>query len=74
MELIKVKNDWTWVCHHVDELLNSNEKLNDDILMYIEENKIDLDRIKEMYLDGIEHGIEDGKYLSFETWFYEFIG
>jgi len=69
--MISVKDDWTWVVRHVDEALK-DDKLYDDVYEYMTKYRIDLDRVKELYLDGITHGSEDGKYLSFSDWFYEF--
>lgn len=69
--MIKVENDWTWVVNHVDEELE-NEVLYDDVLEYANGRNIDLDRVKELYMDGIVEGEESGKYLPFAQWFYEY--
>lgn len=69
--MIKVKNDWSWVVEHVEEELKDEELFN-DVHEFMTEKRIDLDRVKELYHDGIEHGIEDGKYLPFSEWFYEY--
>jgi len=70
--MIKVKNDWTWVVERVNRELNGNTELEEKVYQYMDEKNIDLDRVKEMYQDGIEHGEENGKYLTFENWFNEF--
>ncbi|HLR71968.1 MAG TPA: hypothetical protein VK085_11145 [Pseudogracilibacillus sp.] len=69
--MVKVKNDWTWVAEHVNEELK-NEALYDEVLEYANESNIDIDRVKELYHDGIDGGMENGEYLSFSQWFYEF--
>jgi|SRR5690625_5130858 len=69
--MIKVKDDWTWVVEHVEEELE-NDALYDDVYEYMTKHRIDLDQVKELYHDGLTHGIEDGKYLPFSQWFYEF--
>ena len=69
--MINVKNDWTWVNNHVDEEME-NETLFDGVHAYMQKHNIDLDGVKELYHDGLLNGIEDGKYLPFSQWFYEF--
>lgn len=71
LTMIKVIDDWTWVSMHVDEELE-NESLFDEVNEYMQKHNIDLDRIKELFHDGLSNGIEDGKYLPFAQWFYEF--
>ena len=71
LTMIKVMDDWNWVNNHVDEELE-NETLFDDVNEYMQKHNIDLDRVKELYHDGLSNGIEDGKYLPFSQWFYEF--
>lgn len=71
LTMIKVKDDWYWVGDHVDKELE-NEKLHEQVLEYMQKHNIDLDRVKEMYRDGLSEGMEDSKYLSFSQWFYEF--
>jgi Helix-turn-helix domain len=71
LAMIRVMDDWTWVNNHVDEELE-NETLFDDVNEYMQKHNIDVDRIKELYHDGLSNGIEDGKYLPFAQWFYEF--
>lgn len=68
---IPVMDDWEWVSMHVDEELE-NEILYDDVLRYMQKYNIELGRVKELYHDGLEQGMEDGKYLPFSQWFYEF--
>lgn len=71
LTMIKVMDDWNWVSNHVDEELKS-ETLFDDVNEYMQKHNIDLERVKELYHDGLSNGIEDGKYLPFSQWFYEF--
>ena len=71
LTMIKVKDEWYWVGYHVDKELES-EKLHEQVLEYMQKHNIDLDRVKEMYRDGLSEGMEDSKYLSFSQWFYEF--
>src|SRR5690606_20094540 len=68
---IPVMDDWEWVSMHVDEELKNNA-LYEDVLRYMRKYNIELGIIKELYHDGLSNGIEDGKYLSFSQWFYEF--
>lgn len=71
LTMINVMNDWDWVSNHVDEELE-NETLYEEVNEYMQKHNIDLERVKELYHDGLSNGIEDGKYLSFSQWFYEF--
>lgn len=71
LTFIDVKDDWDWVRKHVDEELE-NELLLEEVSDWADEKEIDLNRVKELYHDGIETGAEDGKYLSFSQWFYEY--
>lgn len=73
MKFIEVQNDWNWVNEYVDDELKKDEQLYDDVLEYAAENNIEVWNIKELYQDGIEHGMIDGKYLTFKDWFYEFM-
>lgn len=72
MKFIEVQNDWNWVNEYVDDELKGDEQLYDDVLEYAAENNIEVWNVKELYQDGIEHGMTDGKYLSFKDWFYQF--
>lgn len=72
MKFIEVQNDWNWVNEYVDDELKRDEQLYDDVLEYAAENNIEVWNIKELYQDGIEHGMTDGKYLAFKDWFYQF--
>ena len=69
--MIYVKNDWDWVSAHVESELK-DEKLYSRVLAYMRKYRIGLDRMKDLYHDGLEHGIQDGKYLTFCEWFNRF--
>lgn len=71
LTMINVKNDWDWVNEHVRNELE-NEVLLNDVTEYANKKGIDIDRVKELYVEGIDHGEENGKYLSFSQWFYEY--
>lgn len=72
MELIKVKNDWTWIVNHAKDMLMEDSHLHKDILRIAKEKRLDIIRIIDLYSEGLSNGAENGKYLSFKDWFYEF--
>lgn len=63
-----VKNDWEWIKDHVRKEIASNSVLEEKVI----QTSLSLDQVTELYAEGIEHGMEDGKYLSFTDWFHEF--
>lgn len=69
--MIDVKNDWNWVSTHVESELKDDE-LYSRVLAYMQKYRLDLDRIKDLYHDGLINGIQDGKYLTFSEWFNRF--
>lgn len=77
MEKIKVVNDWTWVKEHSEKMIKEDEQLENDVLTIAKENRIEVINIIELYHEGLSldqesAGGEEGKYLSFKDWFYEF--
>ena len=74
LTFIPVINDWEWVLRHVkDELSNPVfDELVRSVLdkPYMDEN--DVKNLTSLYWEGLENGLEDGKYISFSQWFYEF--
>lgn len=72
MKMIKVKNDWSWVVDHAKNLMMEDKQLNEDVLRIAIKYRIDPIHIIELYGEGLDNGIEDGKYLSFKNWFYSF--
>ncbi|EOV9525564.1 helix-turn-helix domain-containing protein [Bacillus cytotoxicus] len=71
LTFIKVLNDLDWINIHVDEELE-NSDLYDIVEEWMDKHRIDLDQVKDLYHEGLNQGVEDGKYLSFSQWFYEF--
>lgn len=75
LTFIPVVNDWEWIRQHVEEELK-NETLFDLALDFLEEPFLDLNdlvhRLGDLYRDGLVEGMEDGKYLPFSQWFYEY--
>ena len=73
---IPVKDDWEWVTMHVkDELSNPIfDELVRNVLdkPYMDEN--DVLHLADIYWDGLQNGSEEGKYIPFAQWFYEFYG
>ena len=69
--MIKAKNDWNWISEHVEKELE-DEKLYDKVFAYMMKYNIGIGRIKELYHDAVDYGMENGKYLSFREWFQEF--
>lgn len=69
--MIKIVNDWNWISKYVDKELE-NEELYDKVLAYMMKYNISLGRMKELYHDAVDYGMENGKYLSFSEWFQEF--
>ncbi|WP_085523839.1 helix-turn-helix domain-containing protein [Tuberibacillus sp. Marseille-P3662] len=67
IKMIPVKVDWDWVVDHVDNEMN--DVLENEVLTFLND---DIDRIYELYMDGVKDGIEDGKYLTFTEWFYRY--
>lgn len=71
LTFIDVVDDWDWIYHHIDNEMK-NPILEESVLDWARDNDIDLDRIRELYSQAIEGGIEDGQYLSFSQWFHEY--
>lgn len=69
LTFIIVRDDWGWVSAHVDEELQ-NEILFEEIQTWADKKGISIERVKELYHDGLSEGIENGKYLPFSQWFY----
>lgn len=77
MEMINVVNDWTWVREHAEKMIKEDEQLEDDVIKVARENRMEVVNIIELYHEGLSlhqesAGGEEGKYLSFKDWFYEF--
>ena len=74
LTFIPVIDDWEWVTMHVkDELSNPVfDELVRNVLdkPYMDEN--DVLHLADIYWDGLQNGLEDGKYIPFSQWFYEF--
>ena len=64
-----VKNDWNWVSEQVERELRQDDKLEKQVIDWVNAKNIDLDRVKELYHDGISSGMENEQYLSFAEWF-----
>src|SRR5690606_38832333 len=69
--MIKVNENWDWAVDHVENELE-NEVLLDEVSEWANEKNIDLDRVKELYHEGLVNGVEENKYLPFPQWFYEY--
>ena len=69
LTMINVRDDWGWVSAHVDEELQ-NEILFEEVQAWANKKGISIERVKELYHDGLSEGIEEGKYLPFSQWFY----
>ena len=74
LTFIPVKDDWDWVVEHVREELE-NPVLNDLVRRVLDKPFMDENEVKnlaDLYNEGLRNGIEDGKYIPFAQWFYEF--
>ncbi|HDR4572238.1 hypothetical protein JC777_00465 (plasmid) [Bacillus cytotoxicus] len=71
LTFIKVLDDWDWVNLHVDEELE-NSDLYDIVEGWMNKHQIDLNQVKDLYHEGLTQGMENGRYLSFSQWFYEY--
>lgn len=69
LTMIKVINSWDWVSYHVDQE-TENTKLWDVVSEYLNKKNISYKELKELYQQGLETGMDSGKYLSFSQWFY----
>lgn len=72
IEMIEVKNDWSWVVLHAKNLMTEDKELNEDVLKIAKKNRIDIISIIDLYSEGLDNGMDEGKYLSFKDWFYSF--
>lgn len=71
MEMINVKKDWNWIFNNAREEMMDDCQLHKDVLRVAKEQKLDIVRIVTLYSAGI-YQAENGKYLSFKDWFYDF--
>ncbi|RKO61820.1 helix-turn-helix domain-containing protein [Caldibacillus debilis] len=74
LTMIPVKDDFEWVLDHVREELE-NPVLDDLVRKVMGKPSMDENDMKNLaglYHDGLRNGSENGKYLSFSQWFYEF--
>lgn len=72
--MIPVKGDFEWVLDHVREELK-NDTLNELVRKVMGKpfmNDNDVKNLAGLYYDGLRNGMEDGKYIPFAQWFYEF--
>lgn len=71
---IPVIDDWEWVTMHVrDELSNPVfDELVRKVLQKPFMNENDVKNLADLYWEGLQNGLEDGKYIPFSQWFYEF--
>lgn len=71
---IPVMDDWEWVLRHVKEEIANPvfDELVRSVLdkPYMDENEVK--NLASLYWEGLQNGLEDGKYISFSQWFYEF--
>ena len=72
MEMIEVKNNWGWITLHAKEMMTEDKQLYEDVSKIAKMNKVDIISIIDLYSEGVDKGIENGKYLSFKDWFYKF--
>lgn len=70
--MIEVKNDWRWAKNHVHNMIAKDEQLRNDYFKFARKYQIKPIHIIEMYYDGIQYGMKDGKYLNFKDWLYRF--
>ena len=74
LTFIPVIDDWEWVLRHVKNELEN--PVFDGIVRsvldkpYMDEN--DVKNLADLYWCGLQDGLENGKYISFSQWFYEF--
>lgn len=71
MEIINVQNDWTWSVDHAKNLMMEDKQLQEDVLKIAKKYKLEVNTIIELYSEGLKNGISDGKFLSFDKWFYK---
>ena len=71
MEMIKVKKDWNWIFNNARKEMMDDCQLHEDVLRVAKEQKLDIVRIVTLYSAGV-YGTENGKYLTFKDWFYDF--
>jgi hypothetical protein len=74
LTMIPVVDDWDWVFAHVkDELENPVfNQLVRKVLNKPFMGENDVRNLADLYHDGLREGMEDGKYIPFAQWFYEF--
>jgi hypothetical protein len=74
LTMIPVVDDRDWVLLHMKEELEN--PVFDDLVRkvldkpFMDEN--DIQNLADLYYDGLSNGMEDGKYIPFAQWFYEF--
>lgn len=74
LTFIPVKDDFEWVLDHVQQELK-NDTLNELVRKVMGKpfmNDNDVKNLAGLYYDGLRNGMEDGKYIPFAQWFYEF--
>ena len=74
LTFIPVIDDFEWVLYHVGEELK-NDTLNDLVRRVLDKPFMDENEVKnlaDLYHEGLRNGMEDGKYIPFAQWFYEF--
>jgi len=74
LTFIPVKDDFEWVLDHVREELE-NPVLDDLVRKVMGKPSMDENDMKNLaglYHDGLRNGSENGKYIPFAQWFYEF--
>lgn len=71
---IPVIDDWEWVLRHVKNELENPvfDELVRKVLQKPFMNENDVKNLADLYWDGLQNGSEDGKYIPFAQWFYEF--
>lgn len=74
LTLIPVINDWEWALQHVREELENPvmDELVRKVLHKPFMNDDDVKNLASIYFDGMRSGLDNGKYLPFAQWFYEF--
>lgn len=70
-EFIDAKDDIDWVHSQVESEL-IEQQLKVDVEDYMDDKDIDLEQVKELYHDGLREGLENGRYLTFKSWFYAY--
>src|SRR5690606_15620288 len=74
LTFIPVIDDWEWVLRHVKNELENPvfDELVRKVLQKPFMNENDVKNLADLYWEGLQNGLEDGKYIPFSQWFYEF--